>query len=203
MATSCSDTLWLVIEIIIAVILGVSILLDLVYWQKRSDKKLRKPRFRYSYYIGCAVNDIRELHYFRKYFGVKTPAFLLVFGFGKAQAHESITNWGYLVGKDYVDYINAYEQQYRNYRDYVDLGLHWGICGELLEIINSGRAVDVQSALSVVDTRKHRERVENYAREQAAAAQSAAEAAWAEAAANSAKDANRNLEKIRNDLENL
>ncbi len=173
------DFVW----IILSIIFGISILLDLFYIQKVSGKRFGKIKFRYPYYITSLVNDIRELHWFRKYFGVKTPAFFLIFGIGKADAHQSIENWGYMVGEEYCNYINAYENKYRSYREYVNLGQYWSVCGELLQIITSGRATSVQSALSVMDTRRHRERVENYQREQAEAAASAAEAAWSEAAA--------------------
>ncbi len=178
-ATVESD--WKFILVLLAIIFAVSILLDLFYWQKVSDKRLGRPRFRYSYYISCFINDIRELSWFKRYFGISTPSFLMIFGVGRYEAHESIKNWGYLVGDDYVKFINAYDDRYKNYRDYVDLGRHWGLCGELLNIINSGRAVDIQGALAVVDTRKHRKKMESYARDQAEAAQRAADAAWATA----------------------
>lgn len=169
--------------IILSIIFGISILLDLVYIQKVSGKRFGKIRLRYPYYIASLINDIRELRWFRKFFGVKTPAFLLMFGIGKSSAHQNIENWGYLVGEDFCNYINAYDEKYRSYREYVDLGQYWGVCDELLEIIQSGRASSIQNALSVMDTRKHRAKMENYAREQAEAARSAAEAAWSEARA--------------------
>ncbi len=169
--------------IIISVILGISIVLDLFYIQKVSGKRFGRIKFRYPYYIASLVNDLRELHWFRKYFGVKTPAFLLMFGIGKADAHNSIENWGYMVGEDYCNFINAYNDRYSSYREYVNLGQYWSVCGELLQIIRSGRATNVQSALSVMDLRKHRARMESYASEQAEAARSQAAAAWAAASA--------------------
>jgi hypothetical protein len=191
--------------IVIDIVLGISVLLDFFYFQKVDGRKIRKPRFRYTYYLGCLVNDLRELGWFKKYFNVSTPAFLLMFGKDKALALSNIEDWGYLVGEDYVNYINAYNEKYSDYRDYVNLDKQWNLCGELLEIINSGRAYDVQGALSVIDTRRHRASVEAYAASQAAAAQSAASAAWA--AADAEKDIAKNeaeqtkiLEQLKNQL---
>lgn len=183
----------LFVLVVIAIILGISIVLDFFYWQRVPGKRLKKIRFRYTYYIISFINDVRELSCFRKLFGVSTAAILLPFGFGKMEAQEKIKNWGYMVGEEYMEYINAYNEEYKNYREYVNLDDHWAICGDLLDIINSGRAVDVQGALSVLDTREHRARMEAYAAEQAAAAREAAReqaaaARAAEAAAASASE---------------
>ena len=116
--------LWL-IWLILSIVFGISIFLDLFYIQKISGKRLGKIKFRYPYYIMSLVNDIRELHWFRKYFGVKAPAFLLIFGIGKADAYQSIKNWGYMIGEDYCNYIRAYDNKYRSFREYVNLGQYW------------------------------------------------------------------------------
>jgi hypothetical protein len=144
------------------------------------------------------VKDVKELGWFREYFDVKANAFGLIFGIGKAEARKQLINWGYMVGEEYVNYINAYDQKYSNYRDYVDLSKHWEICDELLGIINSGRAVDVQGALNVVDTKRHRAKMEQYAREEAQAAVEAASAAKDTAAA--ARDINSTLRDINSKL---
>ncbi len=174
---------WYPFAILIAIILSVSIILDFFYFQKVSGKKLPKVRFRYSYYINCIAHDIYEFSWFKKYFGLKVPAFFLILGIGKSKAIESITNWGYMLGEEYSTYIDEYNKKYRNYREYVNFGQHWSVCYELLEIISSGRACDGQTALNVLDAKKHRQRVERYAEEVAYEARSAAEAAWAEASA--------------------
>lgn len=184
----------LAVFVLLAVIFGVSIVLDLVYYQKVAGRRIGKLRLRFPYYISSVANDMRELGWFKKYFGIKTPVLLLVLGGGKAQAHQNIMNWGYLVGEDYCKYIDAYNEQYHNYREYVDLGQYWGCCDELIEILNSGRATSIQGALSVVDTRRHREKMEQYARETAEAARSQAEAAW---------EAQRTLQSIESNQKEL
>ncbi len=161
--------------IVVLIFCIVTLFFDFFYLQKIADngKTKRKLRFRPLYFIKGLICDVIEIEFFKKKFGLKAPAFLLIFGMGNRAAYSKITDWAIGVADAQVFAINNYEDKYKNYRDYVDLWQHFSLCGELLEIINSGRAIGVQEALDVVDVRRHRQRMENMRRQEMEAVKSA------------------------------
>ncbi len=163
------------IPLILSFVFGISIFLDLFYLEKIPEKKLPKLRLRIVHFFFCIAKDIYEFSVFKKRFSLSIPSFLLMLGIGEKKALANIEDWGYYRAQRQLDNISEYKNKYSNYRDYVDLGQHWDVAGELLALLDSGRATDIASALAVRDFKKSREKVERIAQDEAARVKAAAD----------------------------
>ncbi len=187
----------------------------LFYFQEDPRKKSFKKRLRLRplYFITCLIKDFKDFKKFKAIYKMKKSAVGLIVSFRNDEAYEKIADVACEVCTDKLLYIYAYEQQYKNYREYVSLLDKWYIAGEVLEILNSGRAVDFQSAMKVIDTRRYRDELkrqrEEHLRKRTEAMQKAADAARerdkAEAEANNAaaaaeKEREEFYKQLRNSL---